>query len=243
MVALTLGLSSVCAAQAKATDFSGTWTLDKSKTSNLPPALESYTLTVAQDAQQLTVETDLQGEVGMRGGPGGPGGGRRGGGGGFPGGGRGGGGFPGGGLPGGGGGLPGGGGPGGGGGFPGGGGAGGGSGIPKEAVMGMALRVTTPKATYTLDGKETVQEMEAREGAGGQSSQPGGSLALKASWKKGGKLLELQSTRKFDTPEGERKTASKDYWELSGDGQALTVKRTIDTPMGMEQVKLIFTKQ
>jgi hypothetical protein len=114
--------------------------------------------------------------------------------------------------------------------------------MPKEAVMGMALRMATPKATYTLDGQETVVRMETREGSDGRQPQPGGSLALKASWKKSGKALELQSTRKFDTPEGERKTTSKDYWELSGDGQTLTVKRAIDTPMGEEEVKLVFTK-
>ncbi len=109
--------------------------------------------------------------------------------------------------------------------------------------MGMALRMTTPKATYMLDGKETTHQMEAQESAGGQSPQPGGSITLKASWKKGGKLLELQSTRKFKTPEGERNMTNKDRWELSEDGQTLTVKRNIDLPMGMEEVKLVFTRQ
>jgi hypothetical protein len=233
-VALTLGLYGPCAAQSKATDFSGAWALDKSKTSDLPPKLESYTLTVTQDAQQLTIETDLKGEIGTRGGPGGQGGGRRGAGGGFPGGsgpGGGGGGSPEGG--------PGGGGPGGGGGVPG----GGGFSLPKDVIIGMALRMTTPKATYTLDGKQTTHQMEARESASGQPPQPGGSLALKASWKKGGRVLELQSTRKFKTPEGERNMTNKDRWELSEDGQTLTVKRIVDMPTGMEEFKLIFTKQ
>jgi len=238
-VALATCLYSVRAAQSKTTDFSGVWILDKSKTSDLPPTLESYTLTVAQDAQQLTVETDLKGEIGTRSGAGGQGRGPRGGGG-FPGGG---GGFPGGGR-GGGGGFPGGGGPGGGGGFPGGGGPGGGGfSLPKDVIMGMALRMTAPKATYALDGKETTHQMEARESASSQPPQPGGSIALKASWKKSGKILELQSTRKFETPEGARSMTNKDRWELSEDGQTLTVKRTLDMPMGMEEVKLVFTRQ
>jgi hypothetical protein len=215
------------------------WVLDKNKTSDLPPTLESYTMTVKQDAQHLTAETDLKGEIGMRGGPGGQGGGRRGGGGGFPGGGPGGGGFPGGGP--GGGGVPGG--APGGGGFPGGGPGGDSFSLPKDVIMGMALRMTLPKATYALDGKETTHEIEAREGAEGRPSQPGASLALKASWKKGGKILELQSTRKFKTPEGDRSMTNKDRWELSEDGQTLTVKRTLDMPTGVEEVKLVFTRQ
>ena len=214
-VALTLGLYGVRAAQSKTTDFSGAWTLDKSRTSDLPPTLESYTLTVTQDAQQLTVETDLQGEIVVRGGPGGPGGGRGGGGG------RSGGGFP------------------GGIGFPGGGGMGGG--IPKDRVMAMALQTAPPKVAYTLDGKGTVLRMEECEGGSGQ---PGGTLTVKARWKNGGRILELQSTRQLKTPDGnERSMTSKDRWELSEDGMTLTVKRAIDMPMGAKEAKLVFTKQ
>jgi hypothetical protein len=248
--AWTLCVYGVGAAQTKTTDFSGVWSLDKKKTSDLPATLESYTLTVTQDAQELTVEPALQGEVGMRGMRGGQGGRNGGGVSGGPGAGRGGG-FPGGGPGGaGGGGFPGGG-PGGGG-FPGGGpggppggpdGPGGGFNLPKDMVMGMALRMSPPKSTYTLDGKETTVELDAREGAVGQPPQPGGKLAFKAAWKKGGKALELQSTRKYDTPEGERVMVSKDQWELSDGGQTLTVKRSIDLPMGTQEVKLVFTKQ
>ncbi len=231
-VALTLGLRGHCAAQSKTTDFSGEWTLDKTKTSDLPPTLESYTMTITQDAQQLTVETDVQGEIGMRSESGSRGAGR---GGGFPGGGRsGGGGFPGGiGFPGGG--------RSGGGGFPGG---GMGGGIPKDRVMAMALQMAPPKATYTLDGKETVIQMEAREGDANQPGQLGGNLVTKASWKNGGKILELQSTRQLKTPDGnERSVTSKDRWELSNDGKALTIKRAVETPMGTHEVKLLFIKQ
>src|SRR5215510_12830417 len=233
-VALTLGLCGHCAAQSKTTDFSGAWTLDKAKTSDLPPTLESYTMTITQDAQQLTVETDVQGEIGMRSESGSRGAGR--GGGGFPGGGRsGGGGFPGG-I-----GFPGGGGRSGGGGFPGG---GMGGGIPKDIVMAMALQMAPPKATYTLDGNETVIQMEAREGDADQPGQLGGNLVAKASWKNSGKILELQYTRQLKTPDGnERSVTSKDRWELSNDGKTLTIKRAVETPRGTHEVKLLFIKQ
>lgn len=75
-------------------NFGGTWALDRAKSKDLPPQwenVESYTLTVTQDAQQLTADTKITrkeaadaGAPGAGGppggGPGGPGGGRRGGG-------------------------------------------------------------------------------------------------------------------------------------------------------------------
>jgi hypothetical protein len=53
----------------------------------------------------------------------------------------------------------------------------------------------------------------------------------------------LKSVRKFKTPEGDLSMTNKEFWEMSEDGQTLTVKRTIDMPMGTEEVKLIFTRQ
>ncbi|MEP7274011.1 MAG: hypothetical protein ABI882_21105 [Acidobacteriota bacterium] len=253
MAALTLSLCVTGVAQVKITDFSGVWLLDKSKTSDLQPTVESYTLTVAQDAERLTVETALKGEVGMRGASGASG--RRGGGGlpgggngsGLPGsvgvGGGGGGGIPSGDGAGGGTGAPGGGlGGGGGGGFPAGGSSGGFS-IPRDLVMAMALRMSVPKATYTLDGIETVVQMAGRDRGDGQPAPSAGSIAFKASWKKSGKALELQTARKVKTPEGERTTTSKDRWELSEDGKTLTVKRIMESSMGASEAKLVFTKQ
>ncbi len=148
-----------CTATAQ-TDFSGTWVLDKHKTRNLPCQLEGYRMVVAQSEQQLTVETEVEGDLrpparesgesSPRGGgfPGGPGGG------GFPGG-PSGGGFPGG---------P------GGGGFPGGGSP---SGL-------MALGMVIPTATYSLDGKETTAELEGR--------LPG-RATLRAKWTKDRRFL------------------------------------------------------
>jgi hypothetical protein len=85
-------LASVFVATASApTNFAGTWALDKAKSKDLPPQwenVESYTLTVTQDAQQLTADTKITRKEtadatapGAAGGPPGGGGmGRRGGG-------------------------------------------------------------------------------------------------------------------------------------------------------------------
>jgi hypothetical protein len=243
--ALTFGAWAVNAAPAP-TDFSGTWVLDMEKTPNLPEKLESYTLVVTQNAEQLTVETKITGDLRPAGAPGGGpgGGGRRSGGGGFPGGGRGagggGGGFPGAGSGGGGGGgFPGG--SGGGGGFPGGrqgggdfpGGPGGGPGGAR-APRGMALAMAMPNTTYLLNGKETKMEMEG--------PMPG-SATLKAKLKKDGKQLELTIARHLNLQGNEVTLTTKERWELSEDGKVLKVQRTVETPMGLEEAKLTFNKQ
>ncbi len=90
-IALLFGLHAAGAAQTKAADFSGTWVLDKTKTTDLPPTLENYILKVGQDDQHLSVQTMVQGELPRRAmGGRGAGGGAGAGGGGFGGGGGGG---------------------------------------------------------------------------------------------------------------------------------------------------------
>ena len=207
-------------AQKEPADFTGVWTLDKTKTKDLPAALESYRLQVTQDAQQITIESQMEGDLGPTGGmPDGGGMGRP----------------RGGGMPGGGGGR-----------FPGGGGGmgipgGGGPEIPKEVVMQMALRAAIPKASYNLDGKETVVELPDPPTSEGRPALQGGSAILKATWKKGGKQLELVSIRKITIRGEDRAMSNKDLCELEKGG-TLIVRRSIETPMGAKEVKLYFTK-
>src|SRR5205085_2901862 len=79
---LFAGLWATASAAAPA-NFAGTWTLDKTKSKDLPPQManiDSLALTVTQDAQQLTVDTKVARKetADAQGGPpaGGPGGGR-----------------------------------------------------------------------------------------------------------------------------------------------------------------------
>ena len=44
-------------------DFSGYWVLDKEKTRDLPDGLQSYTMVVTQNEQQLVVETKVEGDL------------------------------------------------------------------------------------------------------------------------------------------------------------------------------------
>jgi hypothetical protein len=69
-------LAGVLSASAAApANFAGTWTLDKAKSEGLPPnaaAIESLTLTVTQDAQQITSDAKMTmgGQADAAGGPG-----------------------------------------------------------------------------------------------------------------------------------------------------------------------------
>lgn len=194
-------------------DFSGAWTLDKTKTHNLPTQLKSYTMDVKQTEKELAVETKVEGDFfPSEGGPGegfpGP----------PPGGGPPDGGPPDGGPPGGG--PP----PGGPGGFPGGG--------PPSGLI--ALGSVIPSAAYSLDGKETVASASGRMR---------GSATLKAKWTKDGKSLQLFAVREADSQGSGENLTSKEKWTLSNDGNTLTVQRSVETSFGTDDVKLTFKKE
>jgi hypothetical protein len=86
-VAFVLAAQALAGVAAAPANFAGTWSLDKSKSKDLPPQmsnLDSLTLTVTQDASQITVDSKAAMAAPADGGGGGMGGGRgRGMGGGF----------------------------------------------------------------------------------------------------------------------------------------------------------------
>ena len=60
VVAFVLAAQALAGVAAAPANFAGTWALDKSKSKDLPPQmsnLDSLTLTVTQDAQQITVDS------------------------------------------------------------------------------------------------------------------------------------------------------------------------------------------
>jgi hypothetical protein len=118
----------------------------------------------------------------------------------------------------------------------------GGFSIPKDLVMAMALQMSAREVNFPLDGKLTTIPME--EGRTGQANgeRPTGTATVKAEWKKGGKQLELITIHKMTMQGQERIITSKDRWELTKEGQ-LQVRRSIELPMGAEEVKLLFNKQ
>jgi hypothetical protein len=106
-------------------------------------------------------------------------------------------------------------------------GAGGGMGRGGGGMMGGSGTMT-----YTLDGKETSVE------AGGQM---GGTVKLKSKWDK--EKLKLNSTRNISTPMGEMAIITRETWEIVDGGNALKIKREMETPRGAQTSELYFTKQ
>lgn len=98
--------------------------------------------------------------------------------------------------------------------------------------MGGGLGGDMP-TTYALDGKETTMEAQ-----GPMGPMP---VALKAKFD-GGKL-NLSRSSTFNGPMGEVTMTTKETWELSADGNTLTVNTTRTTMRGNETTTKVFTKK
>jgi hypothetical protein len=97
----------------------------------------------------------------------------------------------------------------------------------------IALRMVIPNATYSLAGEETTAELErpAR-----------GTAKLKAKWSKDGKRLELSSVRKVNFGGNSETFTTRERWTLSEGAEVLKVQRSVETPMGIDTVKLTLRK-
>lgn len=109
---------------------------------------------------------------------------------------------------------------------------GGGMGGGRPGGMGGGMGGDMP-TTYTLDGKETKTEVQGPMGA-----MP---VALKAKFD-GGKL-NLSRSSTFNGPMGEVTMTTKETWELSSDGNTLTVNTTRTTMRGDETTTKVFAKK
>lgn len=165
-------------AQAKPTDFSGTWNLDIPKSQlDARMRVEAFTMTVAQTAKELKVTTETKRQA-----------------------------------------------------------------PPADAAAsavnggrGMGGRGFggDGTVTYSLDGKETVVEIEG----------PNGKLPIKYTGKIEAGKANLSSVRSFNGPMGDVTITSKDVWTLSADGKTLTVNRSTNSPRGDSSSTMVFVKQ
>jgi len=97
----------------------------------------------------------------------------------------------------------------------------------------VALRMVIPKATYPLSGEVTTADSE----------RPGrGAAKLRAKWSKDGKTLELSSARNMNFGGNTETFTTKERWTLSEGGETLKLQRSVETPMGIDTVKLTFRK-
>lgn len=86
---------------------------------------------------------------------------------------------------------------------------------------------------YSLDGKETVVEIEG----------PNGKMPVKYKGLIEGAKATLTSSRTFSTPNGDITATSKDIWTMSTDGKTLTVEREQTSPRGSTTSTMVFAKK
>ncbi len=87
--------------------------------------------------------------------------------------------------------------------------------------------------TYSLDGKETVVEIEG----------PNGKMPIKYKGSVEAGKANLSSTRSLSGPMGDVTVTTKDTWTLSADGKTLTVVRDQTTPRGNSTSTMVFAKK
>ena len=226
--------------------WSGTWTLDFGQSRNLPSGLDSYSMSVHKDGQELKVETSLRGDLHPAEDASGPypsrgngtgyprpsGGIGAGTGVGVPGAG---GGYPRGGI------YPGGGYPGGGGypddstGYPGGPGGGSAHSSRNSARGGItALRMYPPSAVYKLDGTAATAQL-------GDSEQTEATSKVEST--KNGAELKISLAAASGPGQKGDAIQLKDQWKFSKDGRYLIVDRSVRAPEGSGNVHLVFRRQ
>ena len=105
------------------------------------------------------------------------------------------------------------------------------SGGPGGRGMGRGFGDGT--VSYSLDGKETIVEIEG----------PNGKMPVKYKGTIEGGKANLSSTRTFTGPMGEVTSMTKDSWSLSADGKTLTVAREQTSPRGTNSSTLVFAKK
>lgn len=103
------------------------------------------------------------------------------------------------------------------------------AGAPQGGGMGGGRGMGGPR-TYNLDGSETSGEMGPAK------------FVRKATLSSDGKTLELTSKTTFSRDGQETTLNSSDKLTLSADGKMLTVVRHAETPRGVQDSTLVFTK-
>ena len=86
---------------------------------------------------------------------------------------------------------------------------------------------------YSLDGKETTIQQDT----------PMGKMPVSVKAKVDGAKLHLSSSRTFSGPMGEITMTTKEVWELSADGNTLTLNVERVSPRGTESTKKVFAKK
>ena len=90
-------------------------------------------------------------------------------------------------------------------------------------------------AVYTLDGKEAAYLQKGPNGMEGKGKRT-------STWAVDGNGFDVKETAVFDTPGGAIEVKATRKWALAADGKSLTIDMHLETPMGAQTIKRVFTK-
>lgn len=99
--------------------------------------------------------------------------------------------------------------------------------------MGGGMGGGDMATTYTLDGKDKTVEQDT----------PMGKIPVIFKAKVDGAKLTLSSSRTFSGPMGEVTMTTKEAWELSADGNTLTINVERVSPRGTDTTTKVFVKK
>lgn len=103
----------------------------------------------------------------------------------------------------------------------------------QERSPGMGGMWSQPM-TFNMDGSETTVQMQG---------QMVGTAKQKAKWLNNGNALELVSVRTLNFGGNEVTITMKDRLEFEGGGAVLVIRRSVQSPRGNQESKLVFTKR
>lgn len=199
-------------AQSSASAFTGTWVLDKEKTSSkdFPKKMQNYRMVVAESENLLNVKSQVEGRVEVeiskdRAADSGPNvtpqsvvGSNTG--------------------------------------VRSGGAVSGPAGVAKSSYSGtLALFFTPSEVTYKLTGEEVKVELR-------QGEKVNGHARIKAKLDKSGKTFQVTTFRRMKTQYGEMETTTWESWKLSGDGKSLKFQRTVETPTARDELTMFLSR-
>ena len=87
--------------------------------------------------------------------------------------------------------------------------------------------------TYSLEGKETIIQQDG----------PNGPMPITFKAKSEAGKMRLNSSRKFNGPNGEISVTTEETWELADEGKTLKVTRTSNSPRGTQTTEMYFTRK
>jgi hypothetical protein len=99
----------------------------------------------------------------------------------------------------------------------------------------MALFFTANEASYNLSGEEVKLEIRSGEKVTGVAR-------IRAKLDKSGKQIQFTTIRRMNTLKGDIEITIREVWKLSKDGTSLRFERTVEMPTARDEITMVLAK-